>query len=99
MTNNFLKEHAARCGAWRKKADEFSKRRLLNLAAKYEKALQDLKLRTGCLPILSRRVKPRDPGLGDDPARGKARPPFPRRPHHPVARGTRLRKMNGLGAA
>jgi hypothetical protein len=35
----FLKEHAARCRNLADKADEFTKRRLLDLAAKYDDRL------------------------------------------------------------
>jgi hypothetical protein len=36
MDRSFLKEHAARCRSLADKADEFTKRRLLDLAARYE---------------------------------------------------------------
>jgi hypothetical protein len=36
MNSSFLKEHAARCRSLAEKADEFTKRRLLDLAAKYD---------------------------------------------------------------
>jgi hypothetical protein len=36
MDNSFLKQHAARCRSLADKADEFTKRRLLDLAAKYD---------------------------------------------------------------
>jgi hypothetical protein len=39
MDNSFLKEHAARCRSLADKADEFTKRRLLDLAAKYDDRL------------------------------------------------------------
>jgi hypothetical protein len=36
MDSSFLKEHAARCRSLAEKADEFTKKRLLDLAAKYD---------------------------------------------------------------
>ena len=36
MDSSFLKEHAARCRSLADMADEFTKRRLLDLAAKYD---------------------------------------------------------------
>jgi hypothetical protein len=36
MDSSFLKEHAARCRSLADKADEFTKRRLLDLAVRYE---------------------------------------------------------------
>jgi hypothetical protein len=36
MDNSFLKEQAARCRSLADKADQFTKRRLLDLAAKYD---------------------------------------------------------------
>jgi hypothetical protein len=39
MDNSFLREHAARCRSLADKADEFTKRRLLNLAARYDRLL------------------------------------------------------------
>jgi hypothetical protein len=39
MDNSFLKEHAARCRSLAGNADEFTKRRLLDLAAKYDDRL------------------------------------------------------------
>jgi len=40
MDESFLKEHAARCRSLADKADEFTKRRLLDLASRYENRLQ-----------------------------------------------------------
>jgi hypothetical protein len=39
MDANFLKAHAKRCRSLADNADEFTKRRLLELAAKYDKRL------------------------------------------------------------
>ena len=39
MDTNFLKAHAERCRCLAEKADEFTKQRLLDLAANYEKRL------------------------------------------------------------
>jgi hypothetical protein len=39
MDSTFLREHAARCRSLAEKADQFTKRRLLDLAAKYESML------------------------------------------------------------
>ena len=39
MDRNFLKAHADRCRSLAEKADEFTKRRLLDLAANYDKRL------------------------------------------------------------
>ncbi len=39
MDMNFLKAHADRCRSLVEKADEFTKRRLLDLAANYDKQL------------------------------------------------------------
>ncbi len=39
MDMNFLRAHAERCRCLAENADEFTKRRLLNLAAKYDKRL------------------------------------------------------------
>ncbi len=39
MDTNFLKVHAERCRSPAENADEFTKRRLLDLAAKYDKRL------------------------------------------------------------
>jgi hypothetical protein len=39
MDTNFLKAHAERCRSLAENADEFTKRRLLDLAANYEKRL------------------------------------------------------------
>jgi hypothetical protein len=39
MDDSVLKEHAARCRSLADKADEFTKRRLLDLAAKYDDRL------------------------------------------------------------
>jgi hypothetical protein len=39
MDTNFLKAHADRCRSLAEKADEFTKRRLLDLAANYDKRL------------------------------------------------------------
>jgi hypothetical protein len=39
MDSSFLKEQAARCRSLADKADKFTKRRLLDLAAKYEDRL------------------------------------------------------------
>jgi hypothetical protein len=36
MGSSFLKEHAARCRSLADKADEFTRRRLLDLAARYD---------------------------------------------------------------
>ncbi len=40
MDESFLKEHAARCRRLAEKADEFTKRRLLDLAARYDSNIQ-----------------------------------------------------------
>ena len=40
MDTNFLKAHAERCRSLAKHADEFTKRRLLDLAADYEKRVK-----------------------------------------------------------
>jgi hypothetical protein len=40
MDESFLKEHAARCRSLADKADEFTKRRLLDLASRYENRLR-----------------------------------------------------------
>ena len=39
VDTNFLKAHAERCRSLAEKADEFTKRRLLDLAARYDKRL------------------------------------------------------------
>jgi hypothetical protein len=39
MDSSFLKEHAARCRSLAEIADEFTKRRLLDLAEKYDARL------------------------------------------------------------
>ncbi len=39
MDTNFLKAHAERCRSLAENADEFTKRRLLDLAASYDKRL------------------------------------------------------------
>ena len=39
MDTNFLRAHAERCRRLAENADEFTKRRLLNLAANYDKRL------------------------------------------------------------
>jgi hypothetical protein len=39
MDSSFLKEHAARCRSLADKADQFTKRRLLDLASKYDQQL------------------------------------------------------------
>jgi hypothetical protein len=39
MDMNFLRAHAERCRCLAENADEFTKRRLLDLAAKYDKRL------------------------------------------------------------
>lgn len=39
MDNTFLREHVARCRSLADKADQFTKKRLLDLAAKYESTL------------------------------------------------------------
>jgi hypothetical protein len=39
MDNSFLKEQADRCRSLAEKADKFTKRRLLDLAAKYDQRL------------------------------------------------------------
>jgi hypothetical protein len=41
MDNAFLKEHAARCRSLADKADQFTKMRLLDLAARYEGRLSE----------------------------------------------------------
>ena len=40
MDTNFLKAHAERCRSLAEKADEFTKRRLLDLAAHYDKRVK-----------------------------------------------------------
>ena len=40
MDTNFLKAHAERCRSLAENADEFTKRRLLELAANYDKRLR-----------------------------------------------------------
>jgi len=40
MDSSFLKDHAARCRSLADKADEFTKRRLLDLAARYDDRLR-----------------------------------------------------------
>ncbi len=40
MDTNFLKAHADRCRSLAENADEFTKRRLLDLAARYDKRLK-----------------------------------------------------------
>jgi hypothetical protein len=40
MDTNFLKAHADRCRSLAENADEFTKRRLLDLAANYDKRLK-----------------------------------------------------------
>ena len=40
MDTNFLKAHAERCRSLAENADEFTKRRLLDLAAHYDKQLK-----------------------------------------------------------
>ena len=40
MDTNFLKAHAERCRLLAEKADEFTKRRLLDLAAHYDKRVR-----------------------------------------------------------
>ena len=40
MDTNFLKAHADRCRSLAENADEFTKRRLLDLAAHYDKQLK-----------------------------------------------------------
>ena len=40
MDTNFLKAHAERCRSLAENADEFTKRRLLDLAAHYDKRLK-----------------------------------------------------------
>ena len=40
MDTNFLKAHAERCRSLAENADEFTKRRLLDLAAHYDKRLR-----------------------------------------------------------
>jgi hypothetical protein len=40
MDTNFLKAHADRCRSLAENADEFTKRRLLDLAANYDKRLR-----------------------------------------------------------
>jgi hypothetical protein len=39
MDSTFLREHAARCRSLAEKADQYTKRRLLDLATKYESML------------------------------------------------------------
>jgi hypothetical protein len=41
MDNSFLKEHAARCRSLADKADQFTKRRLLDLASRYEGGMSE----------------------------------------------------------
>jgi hypothetical protein len=57
MDNSFLKEHAARCRSLADKADEFTKRRLLDLADKYD----DRRSFAG--------LPPRDQGMGQSTGR------------------------------
>ena len=40
MDTNFLKAHAERCRSLAKNADQFTKRRLLDLAANYDKQVK-----------------------------------------------------------
>ena len=40
VDTDFLKAHAERCRSFAKNADEFAKRRLLDLAANYEKRVK-----------------------------------------------------------
>ncbi len=49
MDESFLKEHAARCRSLADKADEFTKRRLLDLASRYENRLRGQALRASRL--------------------------------------------------
>ncbi len=58
---NFLKAHADRCRSLAEKADEFTKRRLLDLAANYDKRL------TAARPSAATRILKAPLDLKDEP--------------------------------
>jgi len=47
MDNEYLKQQAYRCRSLAEKADEFTKRRLLDLAAKYDRLAHILRFQRG----------------------------------------------------
>jgi hypothetical protein len=47
MDNEYLKQQADRCRSLAEKADEFTKRRLLDLAAKYDRLAHVLRFQRG----------------------------------------------------
>ena len=57
MDSSFLKEHAARCRSLADKADEFTKRRLLDLAARYDSRMSQPSRASG---FIRARVNPPD---------------------------------------
>jgi hypothetical protein len=60
MDTNFLKAHAERCRSLAENADEFTKRRLLDLAAHYDKRLKAAG--RSILPRCQSKSEPRFPG-------------------------------------
>ena len=60
MDSSFLKDHAARCRSLADKADEFTKRRLLDLAARYDDRLRQ--------PSWASRIINAPVNLPDDPS-------------------------------
>ena len=61
MDTNFLKAQAERCRCLAENADEFTKRRLLDLAAKYDRRL------TAAGPSVATRILRAPFGLKDEP--------------------------------
>ena len=59
MDTNFLKAHAERCRSLAENADEFTKRRLLDLAAHYDKRLKAA-APSAATRILKAPLKPED---------------------------------------
>ena len=57
MDDSVLKEHAARCRSLADKADEFTKRRLLDLAARYDSRMSQP---SRALGFIRARVNPPD---------------------------------------
>jgi hypothetical protein len=69
MDNSFLKEQAARCRGFAVNADEFTKRRLLDLAARYDDRVLNQPSRASRINNLPVNPAPHaDPGIAADRA-------------------------------
>jgi hypothetical protein len=76
VDTNFLKAHAERCRSLAKNADEFTKRRLLDLAANYDKQVKAEGPSAAARALIAHSISPRRQSKSEPRSSAPLRPVY-----------------------